>query len=268
MDNTNLPDIIFKYRDWDDPKHKRILTEREIYYASPYESSDIHELTLEKDYSGVTDDDIYKFIYKTAPERGYFTHEQRDEIAKIMVKKTSFHNPRYRKNVETIFKQQLNRRLSIFSVSEHRDNNNLWNVFANGEMGFCVGLSPEAMFECGAVFGTAAKVKYYDTGNPPVIKGSISKSFEESVEETYELIYSLPDIFMDEDEFRITKMDIPNRQINLTPECYRQIILGSKISNKSKAEIIAISQKNFPDCPIYQAKFDFGADMYSFTEVK
>ncbi len=184
-----------------------------------------------------------------------------------MVKKTSFHNPRHRKNVETIFKQQLNRRLSVFSASEHRDNNNLWNVFANGEMGFCVGLSPDAMFNCGAVFGTAAKVKYYDTSTPPVIKGSLLKSFDESVEDTYELIYNLPDIFIDEDEFRITKMDIPNRQITLSTECYKQVVLGSNISDKAKTEIIAISKSNFPDCPIYQAKFDFSTDMYSFTKI-
>jgi hypothetical protein len=268
IEEIKLPDIIFKYRDWDDNNHKRILTDNEIYYASPYECSEAHELTLEKDYSGITEDDIYNYIYTTAPEKGYTTPEQRHEIAKIMVKKTPFHDPRYRKNIETQFKQILNKRLSVFSVSEHRDNFNLWNVFANSETGFCVGLSPDCMFHSGAIFGKAAKVKYYPAATPPKIKAALLKPFDESVEETYELIYNLPDFYSDEDEFRITKMDIPNRQIKITAECYKQIILGANISDKSRQEIIDVAKINFPDCPIYQAKFDYGADMYSFTEVK
>jgi hypothetical protein len=267
IEDIKLPDIVFKYRDWDDDNHKRILTDNEIYYASPYECSESHELTLEKDYSGITEDDIYNYIYATAPEKGYSSPEQRHEIARIMVKKTPFHDPRYRLNIETKFKQILNRRMSIFSVSEHRDNFNLWNVFAKSETGFCVGLSPDCMFHSGAIFGKASKVKYYPTENPPKIKAALLKSFEETVEETYELIYNLPDFYSDEDEFRITKLDIPRRQIKITTECYKQIILGGNIPEKSKSEIIGVAKNNFPDCPIYQAKFDFGSDMYSFTEI-
>jgi len=267
IDDGKLPDIVFKYRDWDNDNHKRILTDNEIYYASPYECSEAHELTLEKDYSDITEGDIYNYMYTTAPEKGFTTPEQRHEIAKIMVKKTPFNDPRYRINIETKFKQILNKRLSVFSVSEHRDNANLWNVFAKNETGFCVGLSPESMFHSGAIFGKAAKVKYYPANNPPKIKAALLKPFDDTVEETYELIYSLPDFFSDEDEFRITKLDIPSRRIQITHDCYKQIILGSNISDKSKSEIVELTKRNFPECQIYQAKYDYDADMYSFGEV-
>ncbi len=36
-DNLELPDVVYKYRFWDDAHlyHKNILTQQEVYFASP-----------------------------------------------------------------------------------------------------------------------------------------------------------------------------------------------------------------------------------------
>jgi len=35
-----LPRILYKYRDWKNEKHKRLITEQEIYFPSPLDFND------------------------------------------------------------------------------------------------------------------------------------------------------------------------------------------------------------------------------------
>ena len=44
FNQIDLPERIYKYRDWKNPCHKRMLTNNEIYFAKPLDFKDNHEL--------------------------------------------------------------------------------------------------------------------------------------------------------------------------------------------------------------------------------
>ncbi len=47
FNQIDLPERIYKYRDWKNPCHKRLLTDSEIYFAKPLNFKDNHELDFD-----------------------------------------------------------------------------------------------------------------------------------------------------------------------------------------------------------------------------
>ena len=41
--SENTPALIYKYRDWENDYHKRIITERELYFAHPHTLNDPYD---------------------------------------------------------------------------------------------------------------------------------------------------------------------------------------------------------------------------------
>ena len=70
--------------------------------------------------------------------------------------------------------------------------------------------------------------------------------FCNSFVEVASLIYSLPEKFKDEEEFRFTKMHIENRHVNLKPEWIKEVILGSEMEPIAEKEIIELVKKKYP----------------------
>ncbi len=261
--SIQIPPVVYKYRDWSNPEHKRLLTNCEINFAPPIDCQEQHECNLSRDYDSVNEGLLYKYYYHTAPNYGYYSHEDRDNIAKMMVKNSPMNDIKHRERTNERFRAIINRDLSIFCVSPYKDVMNLWEVFADGHMGFCVGFDSAALMKYSDYFGSGGNVVYYDTSNPPKIR-PFTFSKEELIEDMMKMIYSLPDIFVDEKEYRFSKLYIPNRQLSVDVSCFKEIILGSSISEKDKDEITTIVKKQFPKVEFSQAKCDIAKESFEF----
>jgi hypothetical protein len=252
---ANLPPIIYKYRDWTNNKHKRIISEREIYFANPYDCDEQYECNLPTDYDSVGKEDLYQYFVQTAPDYGYIAEKDKHEIAKKMITESPFNSIEHRIRSEKLMRTELNERLSVFCTSEHKDSLHLWNVFGANQTGFCVGINTLKMFNKSESFAACAKVDYYPIGTPPMIK-PFSLTEKEKLEKMLRIIYSLPDIYSNEDEFRFSKINIIKREVILPEECFEEIILGEKMDSKHEKEIINLIKINLPKCRIYKCKYD------------
>lgn len=266
IDKLYLPERIYKYRTWNKLEHKKLLTQNEIKFSSPFDCEEQHECNLPKDYDSVTEQMLYDYFYKKAPGHGYITHIQRHDIANHMVKNSPFNNNDHRLDTEKIFRQKLNEQLSIFCASPYKNNSNLWSSFAGGDSGFCVGFNTLKMFDTKEVFGGGGDVCYYPSDKPPKIR-PFNLTEEETLSDMLKVIFSLPDVYDKEKEYRLFKMNMPNQKVLLNIDSFEEIILGENINPKAEKEIIEVSKTKFPNAEISKAKFNHHTKDYDFNAI-
>lgn len=225
FDQVKLPERIYKYRDWKDACHKRLLTNNEIYFAKPLNFKDHHEL----DFRIISD----------------LVTQEKIEIVK----------------------QSINEKMSIFCVSEHKNNYALWKDFASAQSGFCVGINSRKMFAKEEIVGGGGKVSYYKKDNIPSLKLPYGNDKERRVCDFINVIMSLPVQYINEDEYRVFKFDIQNPQAIITIESIEEVVLGHHVSKPDEEEIINICKTRLPLTKLYKANYDYDLEYYSFTEI-
>jgi hypothetical protein len=251
-DVSTLPQVLYKYRTWNNADHKRLLTHGEIYYAAPDEFQELTECNLQPDYAAVNDSMIWEFCRQEAQrqvDRGDIPVPYVLNRAKELYANHSFYDLEHRKRAEEEFRIYLNETLSIFCASKTPINERLWNAFAGFKEGYCVGIDFTEIYGNDKIFGACGPVDYYDETKAPT-RIPISLSNDDRVLSMMELIYSLPKKFQDEGEFRLSKMHMQNRRVTLNPAWIKEVILGSGMSPASQTEVMALVKEKYPNAAL------------------
>lgn len=240
----DLPKVVYKYRNWDDLYHKRILTENEIYLASPQDFNDpfdcgiTHDLTLMDE----SEREEYKksLLISRILTDGYnnleFINKKLDERFSNL---TELQN-----DYDQLHSIMQNNHFGIFSCSSTWRSIQMWSHYANCHKGFCVGLDNTKLIN---YFGKGGKVQY-ERGYPKIKPKAVRfdeefmiKSFRETHVKSFAWKY--------EHEFRLMKTLYPD---NLTPEMRKviisddiitEIILGISIPPIAQTEIMGLCKK-------------------------
>jgi len=245
VEESEPPRILYKYRTWGNPEHRRVLEHNEIYYASPEDFDEITECNIESDYDAVSEEMLQEVCLQKAElelKMGEILTSQVKKRALFLYKNNKFHDLEHRIKHEAENRERVNKDISIFSVSETALNERLWEVFANHKTGFCVGIDFTEIYKDDEIFGSCGEVDYYDVSNPPKIV-PLSLTQEERLVKMRTLIYSLPDKFKEEAEFRFAKMYIKNRRVKIKSDWIKEVILGSEISSSDEKEIVELVKK-------------------------
>lgn len=252
FDDLNLPDKLYKYRQFEKPEHLRTITDQEFYFAPPMDFSS-HEFNLPTDYESVTKEDFRKKLYRDSLEVfGILDPKMRNSFVDYHLATTEFFDPKFRAMVEKQFRDRRNSEYGIVSMSPYKDNCSLWRNFASNHTGFVVGLKPEFMFEKGVVIGSAGFVTYYEMDNPPKLKPFCDNDDERVY---YELlnIFSLPKIFEDEQEYRLGKtIKYSGRFLKAQRESYSEILIGAFMKEKNKINLIDLVRESLGEIDVYQ----------------
>jgi len=75
-----VPDITYKYRSWNDPYHKKILTENEIYFASPNKLNDQKDFKISVSWS-LPIKQIKQFADKLARIKGNYSKNTKNILS-------------------------------------------------------------------------------------------------------------------------------------------------------------------------------------------
>lgn len=264
FDKLELPDRLYKYRSWNNQQHRRIITHSEIYFAQFLDFGELHECNLERDYSAITEEAFYEYHKAKCPPDT--PDEKIRGAAKYLMKHSPIFDKDHQRTAHEMFRQKLNNTLSVFCACDHNNNLNLWNTFAIDHEGYCVGLNTRKMFDNGEIFGSGGKVNYYPKANPPKIR-ALPKSNEERVTDLMNVIYSLPDTFASEKEYRLTKANLENRKVKINSTAIEEIILGENMDQDDKNEIIQLVKNNFPNASIQQASYNESLNTFSFVAI-
>lgn len=243
-----IPKTLYKYRTWTDSYHRRVLTDAEVFLASPANLNDPFDASLPFRYSKdeMTPENIFKKLIEVAKRE--WPEKLDSEIHEIAYKRQSsgvFENDSYWKEVHAETKENVHKSFGILSLARNNDNLLMWSHYANSHKGFCVGLDRDILYEI--VKGAIGPVIYDDvfpelslfgTGAAVIIKMLNTKSKH----------------WKYEDEFRVTKGDSANKAYALPPEAIREIILGCNMPENQRKEIYEVIENKLPHARLYQAQ--------------
>jgi len=248
-EDVRVPKVLYKYRDWNEGLHKDILIKQELYFAKPSTFGDIddtRECNLPTDYSDVNQESLHRHFYKIAErDNPNESITRKQDFAAYWAKNSPILDPIHRSQNEKEFIKDLDSVIGILSLSSLWNNDNLWNVFAKDGQGICVGFDGEKLFDDEEHFGTGDKVTYYEPNNIPKLTPFLLTS-DDRIRQMLKVIFNLPMKYPDEKEYRISKMNIGNRNVKIPLNIFKEVVLGYNIPDRHKTEIVNFVKQNMP----------------------
>ena len=242
-----LPDMVYKYRFWDDTYHKEIISEQIVFMAKPSSFEDKLDCKLQKRYDLMTSQDIYnKYLEDSKKKNPNWTRQQHRKFARDWFEKSPLRNKEQVKYIQKEHFEEFDSRFGVLSLTANPKLLPMWKKYSNSHKGFCVGFDTKKMFEN---LGGGGEVTYYDE-LPNILhsdrfeiehsKQVFSKEKKWSFEEEYRTHKFYPKIATDTD-----------RRIKLPKNCYKEIIFGANMPDNDRNEIISICKNQGLDVEFY-----------------
>lgn len=250
MSKILFPNIVYKYRIWNDKFHKKLLTKNEIYFASADQFNDPFDTKLPFRYKNedLTPENLFQKLYITAKEMHPELSEQ--EIHKMCYERQysgSFDNGQYWKDEYERIKNRLNDEFGILSLAERKDNILMWSHYSDSHKGFCVGLDINLLFD--SIKGMISRVKYSNDFPLLELFGDPSKTM-------IELLTTKSKLWKYEKEIRFTKHNASRQVFKLPKEAYKELIIGMNMPQNESKQIVSLVNKKFPKVKIYQSQMN------------
>ncbi len=267
-----LPQVIYKFRIWNDSPNDHILKKQTIRLASPFElQADYSETILPINESVITEVYMQKVALNEAilnnPEADQSTIEN---IAKEIRPKLTLDIREEREWAYGKIRERNNETKGVFCASYTSDHLDQWTYMADNGKGFVVGLNFKNIYLKEEVFGIAKCVQYYPADKIPMVE-PYSFTAEERLEKSLQEIFSVPNKYSYEREFRIVRTNHRydsfgqvaaytehERIIKLNVDDYVEILLGFDISDQDRNEIIDICSRFLPTIPVFETEIRGG----------
>lgn len=249
----NIPQPLFKYRQWTEPcadmqYSRRILTKNELYLASADQFNDPFDATIPFKYKEeqLTPDNIFLKLWKTGKEM-FPDISDAELMEKCYEQQNSgrFENGTYWKENYEQFKEDNNKTFGILSLTSKKDNLLMWSHYTNSHRGFCVGFDKFILWEL--IGGSLGRILYQS--NFPSVG-----LFDNNVGTLTTLLTTKSLEWQYEDEYRFTKVGAARQIFKFPDEAVLEVILGYKMPDNEKDEIIQLTKGKFANAKIFESK--------------
>ncbi len=239
------PDIIYKYRTWKNPFHKKALTDNEIYFALPNEFNDSFDCNITVDYSKLDNNDkIFEYATKIVVDASKKNKMPKKKMIAEIYRVAEIINSEkdsLQKDNDKFILKKINEHIGVFSASILCDNFLLWSHYADSHRGYCIGYDVKQIKD--SIGNSNGGYVHYNDNYP-----KISPLNEVDLLTSWLQVNYKAQCWEYEKEFRISKLykqrrDQQNRVSVIPNECIKEIILGAYIDKKNRQEIIEISQE-------------------------
>ncbi len=248
--SERVPEIVYKYRDWDKEKNKRFITEREVYMSSPSDFFDKKDCKNPTRYDLLDKKQTVLFGLKLSKKKHpHYTRQQHRNEARKFEKEGLFRNKDYLDDFWKEDNTEYNSRLGVLSLTAFPCLERMWHEYANKSTGFCVGYNSKILF---TLLGGGSKV-YYEDELPVILPEPFMPFYEAKINRLYfkETKWDYEEEYR-ADIFSETPLTISDRQKKVPFEAFNKIILGKNITEKSKVDIISAVKENIGDIPIFE----------------
>ncbi len=246
----NIPNILYKYRDYTNKFNRKTLFEFELFLAStsmfndPYEGS----IPFTYDPEDLTPENIFLKLRQLA----IFAHPdwKEAEIQQYCFEgqtKDLLNDEDYVEKFNEQNRIEIDKTFGIFSMTIHPLNYLMWSHYGNSHNGFCLGFDKTLLFE--TVGGGLGPV-HYESEVPKL------KLFGDAYDFQIKQLATKSKVWSYEDEYRIVKSNAAKQIITYPKEMIKQIFLGVKLPLIEKTRIIDFVKKNSIDCEVYELLLD------------
>ena len=242
------PEIVYKYRSWNDLFHRTILTDLVVFMAPPSSFKDPLDCKLFKSYEGMP---FEKSVKKH--ERGLIRYEP--TLTRAQRRATARKRAKNMPDLKTINRRQeeyfekFDQRFGVLSSTEKPALYEMWQGYAENGTGFCVGFDPNLLFD---QFGGGGPVVYYD--ELPTITWRDSE-----IDEHHKQVFSKEQKWEFEHEYRTYKFyrtpaSVEDRRMPVPAHAYLEVIFGWAMTTAQQNEIINICKAQQLDVTFKTAK--------------
>lgn len=234
--DSELPFELFKYREWGNPMHQKLIRNYQIYLPSPSSFNDPFDGSIPVRWDLMSFEDCVEKNYELL-SLSLKNHDQkkvREYAEQLTHEKTFWHPDRLEKETSQKMKE-WDKVIGLFSLSEDPLNILMWSHYSANHLGFVVGLDTTILSQ-EYDFDYIEPIVYQR--DYPIISGTDDSSAQFHKKFFYKSI-----LWRYEKEWRISKNHIENRKITMSPETFTRVILGCRMTEKHKREIIKWSKK-------------------------
>lgn len=241
-----IPETIYKYRDWKNEYHRQILLHQEIFVPSSRSFNDPFDCRIPIAFHLFKDDEelAKNYFFTQVVNNPNHSIEERNIEVQRLINEGRYKEDDFLENLHEDFFDSFQNTLGVFCVTAVNDNTLMWAHYANNHQGFCIGFDSIELFE---QFGMGKEVSYEESfplilpTEKPLMKMAI-QAFTKASYWDYEI------------EYRLTKSNFVDKTIILSKEVIKEIILGYKISEFDKKNILKILKLELPHVKVYITK--------------
>ncbi len=250
---------LYKIRNWRERYHPEFLKDGEIYFSRPNELNDPFDITrpIKFDIAQIETPEFLNRLIESASEVMGINPGidskiyARNKLEEIRNNPINYFANTYLKMING---KWYNDSFGVFSLTVNILDEQLWGYYGGGLKGFAVGFHPMEL--CEALFlryGQGAIVTYLDEILPSKI---IGKSLREQKEQLFQKFNK----WRFESEFRFvgrfTESQV-DRFCKLSPKVVKEVILGPRVPETDKEEILKIVELRYPTAILYQVVCDY-----------
>jgi len=254
---------VYKYRDWQNDFHKRIITHKEVWFAHPHKLNDPFDMRapLQFDFSQVNWNTVRDKIKDAGRYQEPNLSEEELEVQVESRYREMMSNPDayFRKNRSSYIAEEAHyNRLGLFSCCKTAENESMWAHYGNNHTGFAIGFNTVELLRSlnctiGVVVYDDTPITYYPMAPTDDIdmKEMFQKSTKWAAEEEVRFITSGIGIYKKRDDI-------------FSNSAVKEIVFGINTSEKHQDEIREAASITIPNIPFY--KLSKQTDSYGFQK--
>lgn len=260
---ANTPPVVYKYRNWQDPFHKKIITQREVWFAHPHTLNDPYD--VRPPYNFIAENIDWADARAKIKSAGrYFeprmAEEDLDHEVDIRLEQMQADPVAYfqQNRGEHILEKEFYDPIGVFSCCMGFENEPMWAHYGNSHCGFAVGfrtveLSRALQCTVGYVNYNDKPVDYHIMGdNAGIMENELfQKSTKWSIEQELRFITSGIGLYR-------------QRQVRFPVQAVTEIVFGLNTSDEVQAEIIGAAAESLPRIPFFKVRMR--PDGYGFEK--
>ncbi len=257
--------VVYKFRTWEGDYHKRIITNREAWFAHPHTLNDPYD--LRPPYNFIAEDIDWNEAKNRMIEAGRVKEPNLSEVdleKEVELRLRSFKEDPVayfqRTRGEYIVEEAHYDQIGVFSCCTSCENEPMWAHYGNNHCGFAVGFNTVEL--CKSLNCTVGYVRYSDKPIDYYILGNNEGIMNEEM-------FQKSTRWTSEKELRFITVGIGkyrNRAVEFPLEAVSEIVFGMNTTDEIKENIIGKANVTLPGISFYRVEFN--PDAYGFKKVK
>jgi Protein of unknown function (DUF2971) len=250
-----IPNVLYKYRDWENVRHRTIIEEQLVYLSRPDGFEDKYDCNIPVRYDLLSKAEIFKIYFEGSKERNpSWIRQKHREFARVWQKKNLLSDPIKIEENRNISRVMFNNKYGVLCLTEDPTNTEMWEKYSNSHKGFCVGFNGKELLRDSDKFGLQGEVKYVD--ELPIITYHHSLEDKAFINSLYKLKK-----WSFEKEYRVSKINYEPinddwRKVFVKNDLFVEIIFGRDMTEEHKKQIISLTTSKFEKVVYKQAKID------------
>ncbi|MEZ4942583.1 MAG: DUF2971 domain-containing protein [Saprospiraceae bacterium] len=253
-DDIEVPEPLYKFREWDNPLHRTILTDQIVYLSPPSGFEDPLDCKNPVRFDLWTHRELNKrFFDESLRRHPHWSKKRHKKFAKHWMKRTPIRNPRRYREIGRIIDKMFDDRFGVLCLTAVLENFEVWEKYADKHKGFCVGFSGKALLGDFSKFGMTGHVEYYP--KLPIIHPN-----DDFKDRGWKRAFSKIEKWSFEREYRTTKIKpdeaVGNewRKVKVPLAQFVEIVFGALMPVDQVEEITRLATDIFPNIKFRQAE--------------